>query len=142
LTITTTSLPVGTVQAPYSQTLAANGGTTPYTWAVTAGTLPAGLSLNTSTGVISGTPTTAGTQNFTVTVNRQRQHQDNSDRVTVDQYRTVRSRSAPIRWADGIVQIPYSQQLVAVGGIAPYTWKLATGSLPTGLTIKFQLGSY
>jgi len=63
--ITTTSLPGGTVGVAYSQTLAATG-TTPITWSISAGSLPAGLSLNATTGVISGNPTTAGTSNFTV----------------------------------------------------------------------------
>ena len=57
LAITTASLPNGTVGTPYSQTLAATGGTAPYTFAVTSGALPAGLSLNATTGQISGTPT-------------------------------------------------------------------------------------
>ena len=65
-TITTQTLPDGTVGTAYSQTLAATG-TTPITWSVTEGSLPGGLELNTSTGVISGTPTTAGTSTFTVT---------------------------------------------------------------------------
>lgn len=60
-------LPGGAPGTAYSQTLAANGGTGPYTYAVTAGSLPAGLSLNSSTGVISGTPTGTGTATFTVT---------------------------------------------------------------------------
>jgi uncharacterized repeat protein (TIGR03803 family) len=68
LQITTTSLPSGTVSVPYSATLAATGGLPPYTWAVTQGSLPAGLTLNASTGMISGTPTTAGTSDFTVQV--------------------------------------------------------------------------
>src|SRR4029450_657240 len=68
LSITTTSLPVGVVSAAYSATLVAAGGTTPYTWAVTVGTLPAGLSLNASTGAISGIPTTPGTSSITVQV--------------------------------------------------------------------------
>jgi hypothetical protein len=58
----------GTVGTAYSATLAASGGTTPYTWSITAGSLPAGLTLQASTGVINGTPTTAGTYNFTVQV--------------------------------------------------------------------------
>ena len=66
-TITTTTLPGGVIGAGYSQTLVASGGTTPYSWAVTVGSLPGGLILGTS-GVISGIPTTAGTANFTVQV--------------------------------------------------------------------------
>ncbi len=56
LAISTTSLPSGQEGVAYSTTLTATGGTTPYTWSLTSGALPAGLSLNASTGVISGTP--------------------------------------------------------------------------------------
>jgi hypothetical protein len=66
VTISTTSLPNGMVGTTYSQTLAASGGTIT-SWAISSGSLPGGLSLNTSTGVISGTPTTGGIFNFTVT---------------------------------------------------------------------------
>ena len=66
-TITTTeSLPDGEVGTVYSQTLTATGDPT-ITWNVTSGTLPAGLTLDTNTGTISGTPTTANTYSFTVT---------------------------------------------------------------------------
>lgn len=67
VTVTTASLANGTVGTALSRTLAASGGTTPYTWSLASGALPAGLSLS-SVGVISGTPTTAGTANFTVRV--------------------------------------------------------------------------
>jgi len=69
--ITTTSLPSGTAGIPYSQSLSALGGTPPYSgWSLTSGSLPPGLSLNSSTGVIAGTPSsTSGSPfNFTVTV--------------------------------------------------------------------------
>jgi hypothetical protein len=66
--ITTTSLPAGTIGPAYSATLAATSGTKPYTWSVYSGSLPAGLSINSTTGVISGTPTTAGTSNFFIAV--------------------------------------------------------------------------
>ena len=66
LTITTTTLPAARVGVVYSQTLTATGGTAPYTWSVTSGTLPAGLTL--SAGAISGTPTTAGSNTFSITV--------------------------------------------------------------------------
>ena len=67
-TITTAStLASGVVNAPYSQPLAASGGTTLYTWSVVSGSLPTGLKLGVA-GVISGTPTMTGTSNFTVKV--------------------------------------------------------------------------
>lgn len=68
LAVTTTSLVSGTVTVPYTATLAATGGSgTGYSWAVSTGTLPGGLSLATS-GTLSGTPTAAGNSSFTVQV--------------------------------------------------------------------------
>lgn len=66
--ILTQFLPNGTVGIPYSTLLLASGGVMPYTWAMIAGSLPAGLVLNSTTGEISGTPTTAGISTFTVQV--------------------------------------------------------------------------
>ena len=64
-TVTTETLPGGTIGVAYSQRLFANG-TEPITWHVTAGELPNGLNLNEATGEISGTPTTEETATFTV----------------------------------------------------------------------------
>ena len=60
LSITSSSLPNGQIGTAYSTTLAATGGIAPYSWSVTSGALPAGLSLNASSGAITGTPTAAG----------------------------------------------------------------------------------
>lgn len=57
----------GAIGAAYSETISAQGGTSPYTFSLASGSLPAGLSLS-GGGVISGTPTTAGTSTFTITV--------------------------------------------------------------------------
>ncbi len=66
ITVTNPALPAGTVGTAYSQTFAAIGGTTPYSYSVSAGALPAGLTLNSSTGTLSGMPLTATTYIFTV----------------------------------------------------------------------------
>ncbi|MGI8987953.1 MAG: S8 family serine peptidase [Bryobacteraceae bacterium] len=66
--VTTNALPAGTQNAPYSATLAATGGTAPYTWSLAAGSLPSGLTLAPGTGAISGTPIASGTSSFTVQV--------------------------------------------------------------------------
>src|SRR5258706_2959024 len=68
LQIVTSSLPVGSLGASYSATLAASGGTPPYTWSATGGALPAGLQLSTSAGTIGGTPTASGSFSFTAQV--------------------------------------------------------------------------
>jgi uncharacterized repeat protein (TIGR01451 family) len=68
LAITTASLPDGAFGAPYpATTLSSSGGTTPVTWSVSSGSLPAGLTLGSSSGTISGTPTAAGTFTFGIT---------------------------------------------------------------------------
>ena len=66
LAISTSSLPGGTVSSAYSATLSATGGSPPYTWSASG--LPAGLTLNSSTGQITGTPTTAGSFNVNAQV--------------------------------------------------------------------------
>lgn len=74
--ISTTSVPGGLVGLPYGSALQAVGGTPPYTWSISSGSLPAGLSLTTNSSnvtgqtinAITGTPTTAGTTQFTVQV--------------------------------------------------------------------------
>jgi hypothetical protein len=68
LQIATGSLPNGGTGIPYQATLTATGGFTPYTWSIPQGNLPGGLTLNASSGLISGTPATTGTSNFTVQV--------------------------------------------------------------------------
>ncbi len=78
--ITTSSfLPAGRVASAYSQTLAASGGSTPYVWTIDSGSLPAGLSLNTS-GVISGTPSVVTNANFTVWVS------DNNGYASINEF--------------------------------------------------------
>ena len=74
LSVTTTSLPGGTVNTPYNALLSANGGITPYTWSIVAGSLPIGVSLIASTGQITGTPGAAGLSVLTVQVTDAQNH--------------------------------------------------------------------
>ena len=136
--ITTSSLPNGEVSIAYSQTLAATGGTAPYTWSVTSGALPAGLALNSTTGVISGTPTTAGgptsvTFKATDAVGGTA---SKSLAITIIAGPSITTSSLP----NGEVSIAYSQTLAATGGTAPYTWSVTAGALPAGLALNSSTG--
>lgn len=134
LVISTTSpLPAGEVAIPYSQTLAATGGTPPYTWSVTGGSLPQGLTLGGS-GVLSGTPNTAGAFSFTVQV-------ADSNHVAANTGFTltiagVLGITTPTALSSGSVNAGYAQNLAASAGVSPYTWTLAAGPLPLGLALS------
>ncbi|MHC4714654.1 MAG: putative Ig domain-containing protein, partial [Planctomycetota bacterium] len=139
LVVTTSSLPDGQIDVAYSETLAATGGVTPYSWSVVSGSLPAGLSLNSSTGEISGTPTTGGTSNFTVRVTDSQTPADTDDQalsIYVPDDLVVTTASLP----DGTVGVPYSETLAATGGVTPYSWAVVSGSLPAGLSLNSSTG--
>jgi hypothetical protein len=135
--VTTATLPDGEVGVPYSQTVVGSGGSTPYAWSVTAGSLPAGLTLDSSTGIISGTPSTAGAPTFTVTLtDATRKTATQSYTVTILAAPSVTSATLP----DAEIGVPYSQTLLGSGGTAPYSWSVTGGSLPTGLSLDGSTG--
>lgn len=140
--ITTTSLAEGVTGHAYNQTLAAIGGTTPYTWSVSVGALPTGLSLNASTGAITGTPSATGTTAFTVKVT------DAAAKIATQPLSITVVSSIPTLsivttspMPAGNVGIPYSQSVSATGGLPPYAWSLNSGSLPTGLSLNASTGA-
>jgi hypothetical protein len=141
LTISTTSpLPAGTVGTAYTQTLTATGGTTPYSWALAAGSpaLPAGLTLSTA-GVISGTPTASGTVSVNITVtDAATATATQAFSITINPAGAALTITTTSPLAAAIFGTPYSQTLAATGGTAPYSWALASGStaLPAGLTLS------
>ncbi len=136
IAVSPTTLSAATTGSSYSQAISASGGTAAYTYAVTAGALPSGLSLA-SDGTLSGTPTAGGTYNFTVTAtdsstgtgpytgSRAYSLTVNAPTVTV----------APTTLSTGTTGASYSQSVSATGGTAPYSYAITAGALPAGLTL-------
>jgi Putative Ig domain len=135
LKIAVSTLAPAAIGTPYSATLQASGGTAPYSWSVTSGALPAGLSLASSSGVISGTPTTSGTVRFTATVRdseRPAQSSSTSMSITVA---AVPLKITTVAMASAASGAAYSQTLQVSGGTPAYKWAISSGSLPAGLTL-------
>ncbi len=136
ITITPAALAQGTVGSAYSQTLTATGGIAPYsTWTVTSGTLPAGLSLNASTGVISGTPTATASPATTITVRVNDANGCQGTRAITLQVCPVIAL-APTTLTTPVIGVAYSQTITASGGTASYSYALASGSLPAWATLS------
>jgi hypothetical protein len=139
LTIATSApLFTGTVGVAYSQTFSASGGKPPYTWTIASGD-SGGLVLGASTGVLSGTPQTAG--NFNITV----QAKDSagiaaSKAFTVVVMPPVLTITLGSPLPSGVVGVAYSQQApaVATGGTPPYSWSIAGGTLAPGLSFDLS----
>jgi hypothetical protein len=137
LKITTPALEDGFAGVAYSQTLTADGGKKPYSWSKTGGKLPSGLALK-SNGVISGTPTAAGSSSLTLSVkDAKKAVATRSLTITVNSPLSIVSSSLE----SGHVGSIYSQTLMAAGGKAPYSWTLAQGSLPAGLNLDAATGA-
>jgi large repetitive protein len=133
IAIAPATLPAATAETPYSQTLTATGGTAPYTFTET-GSLPTGILLNSTTGVLSGTPTATGPFSFTVTAT------DKNNFTGMGTYTlTVNApviAVAPTTLMSPTVGVAYSQTLTGGGGTAPYTFSISAGVLPGGLGLS------
>lgn len=138
---TAASLPAAQSGIPYSETLAATGGILPYTWSLTAGSLPAGLTMS-GGGVITGTPTaltTSPTPSFTIQV-ADAARNTGSQVFTLAVTLGALGFSNPSNLPAGLVGTAYSTTIVPQGGIPPYLLQLASGSLPPGLTFNSSSG--
>ncbi|HZS56748.1 MAG TPA: putative Ig domain-containing protein, partial [Bryobacteraceae bacterium] len=139
LRIATAAAPNGTVGLAYSLTLLARHGAAPYTWAITSGSLPAGLSLNTTAGTITGVSRTAGSSTFTIKVadsSSSSQAVSQAFTISIIAGLTITTTALP----NGTSGIPYSASVAAQSGTAPYTWSIAAGALPSGLTLNAATG--
>ena len=137
LSIATTSLPPATVNVPYTGAVVAIGGVNPLTWSVTPN-LPAGLTLNQTSGVISGTPTTATSATmFTFSVHDSALP---TNQTAIVQLSLSVNPAQPLQistlsLASGTTATAYTAPVAVSGGVQPYTFTLASGQLPAGLTI-------
>ncbi|HTW80286.1 MAG TPA: putative Ig domain-containing protein [Terracidiphilus sp.] len=138
LVVTTTALPFGVVNTAYSQGLAASGGTPPYTWSIISGSLPGGLSLTASSGLVSGTPTASGTSSFEVKVSDSASHTATGN-VSLNILSTALTVTNTTL-TNGTENVAYSATLTATGGVSPYTWSISSGSLPSGLSLNASSG--
>ena len=139
--ITTTSsslLPNGTFNQFYTRTLQVSGGVSPFVWSFTGGSpFPNWLNLNTSTGVISGTPNTTGTFNFNVQVTDNTGQPDPAPpSLSITIVPQAPPTITPFTLPNGTVNVAYpATQLAATGGIQPYTWSV-NPPLPNGLSFS------
>jgi hypothetical protein len=137
-----TPLPPGNVGVFYTQTRTASGSSAlPYVYSLSLGTLPPGLSLNSATGTISGTPTTVGTYNFAITAT------DANGCFGTQLYTIVIAAPgcppitlSPTVLPGATIGTPYNQTVTASGGTAPYTYSVS-GALPTGLSLNPTTGA-
>ena len=126
VSLSPTTLTTPTVGTAYSQAVTASGGNAPYTYAVATGTLPTGLTLNTSTGVLSGTVTSSSAVSFTLRATDAKgcigtlawSFTPICPVVTV----------GPATLNTPTVGTAFSQTLSATGGLSPYSWALTSGS--------------
>ncbi len=135
---------VGTVHStgeagvPYTSSLTATGGVTPYAWSIPTGSLPPGLTASPSTGVISGTPTMPGTFSFTAEV------MDNlgatataPESITINAQIMLAGGPLPL----GVIGNAYATALSVAGGVTPYAWNIIGGALPPGISLSATTGA-
>ena len=137
------ALPTGTVNTPYSGSVAASGGTSPYGYVVSAGALPSSLTLDGSTGTISGTPTTPGNYGFTLTATDANNATGSASyTVTVEPPLTAFTftpAAGPL--TDAMQGEDYHRAISATGGSAPLLYSLVAGTLPDGMVLNVSTGA-
>ncbi|MGE3852031.1 MAG: putative Ig domain-containing protein, partial [Planctomycetota bacterium] len=130
------ALPPATRNAPnWQQAFSATGGKTPYAWSATG--LPTGMTINTSTGLISGTPTASGNFNINVTLTDANSQTDvNAYTLVVNAAVTIVGTSLP----DAEEEVAYSQTPTVTGGTAPFTWSMLVNPANADLTMDPSTG--
>lgn len=138
LTASCNSPSSGSVGGPYAHTFTASGGTPPYRWSVVSGSLPTGLTLNATSGILSGIPTATGTFSFGLQV-----EDFNGNFASISCSIVV---SGPFTASCGTITggstvgTSFTQTLAVSGGESAYTWSLLMGALPAGTALNASTG--
>ncbi len=134
LGLANSSLPLAEVGVPYSASVQGIGGGTPYTWAASG--LPQGLSINRTSGAISGIPATTGSYTPSITLTDSYGVKASTPlTITITAPPSVQDETLPV----GETGVPYSASVQGIGGGTPYTW--AASGLPQGLSINRTSGA-
>lgn len=144
LVLTSTNALTMVVGLTYSQGNVASGGTPAYTYSIVGGAVPAGTSLNTTTGTVSGTPTTPGPFTYDVRVVDTSSPQKSDTKTITGTIATVASTALVLNStpsANQKVGVLYSQTNIGAGGTPPYTYALTGGAIPVGTSFNVTTGT-
>jgi hypothetical protein len=139
ITVTPATLPGGTTGIAYSQSVGSTGGVGASTYTIGLGALPAGLLLDGATGAITGTPTAAGTFNFTVVATDGNGCMGSQAYTVVIVCPTI--TVGPGALANGTVGTAYGQTVLGAGGGGAYLYAVTAGTLPAGLSLDGASGA-
>jgi hypothetical protein len=134
------NLPNGTAGAPFNGAFTVIGGTAPYSFSITNGALPTGLSLDAATGVVSGAPTVTGEFSFEVRVTDGFGCFSSRAYVLAIRCPTINVEPANSNLPNGAVGTAYHQTFSATGGVGTYAFDVVTGALPGGITLDASTG--
>ena len=144
LSITSSGALLGaTVNTAYSTSIVTAGGVPPFTWSKTSGNFPPGLTFNTTSGQISGTPTMAGVFQFSLQVVDSAipaQTATTPAPLSITVGAPAPLQVTPSVLPGGAVATPYSTSVQATGGVQPYIWSVVSGQLPAGLSLNSGSG--
>jgi aminopeptidase N len=142
MNIVTSSLPGGNVGVAYSSLIESRGGTLPYHYNIQSGHLPAGLTLTSASGLISGTPTTVEVDTFTVRCTDSSNPIKTDDQILVLSIGPASSMEIiTLSLPDGRQDSAYSETIEVTGGLAPLHFSLADGALPNGILLGDSNGT-
>ncbi|WP_050478275.1 putative Ig domain-containing protein [Herbaspirillum rhizosphaerae] len=134
LTVSPTASANPVVAQSFTQQMSTTGGTSPYTYALVAGSLPPGITFNGSTGAFSGSATASGGYNFSIKVTDSAATPNTFTKAYQMNVGAATLVISPGTLPNGTATIAYSQQMSVSGGIAPYSYAMDTTSFPGGGT--------